>query len=123
MLLRKDGTLETLRTPNRLLGMDPDVFDERSPSDQVQLEPGDSLVLFTDGLFEILSDESGQLLGEQGFQDRIGSLTGLEPQLLAGELLQELADFQGRSTFQDDVSLMVATYHGRRESLTEGAGI
>lgn len=113
VLLRGNGELLELQTRNRLLGMDPDVFDAKRPSGQVQLEPGDSLVLFTDGLFEIPSDQNGEILGEEGLHARIRRLAGLEPQLLAGEILQELADFQGRSTFEDDVSLMVATYRGR----------
>jgi serine phosphatase RsbU (regulator of sigma subunit) len=112
VLLRADGRMELLHTPNRLLGMDADVFDAERPSDRVRLEPGDSLVLFTDGLFEVLSGTSGEILGEQGLHDRIASLRGLAPPLLAGEILQDLADFQGHSTFEDDVSLMVATWNG-----------
>ncbi len=109
-LLRADGTLEILRTPNRLLGMDGDVFDPKRPSDVTTLHPGDTLVLFTDGLFEILAGGDGTVLGEAGLRKRIEGLVGLAPTLMAGEILQELADFQGRSTFEDDVSLMVARF-------------
>lgn len=112
VLLRTDGSVQRLRTPNRLLGIDGDIFDEHHPSDRVQLEPGDSVVLFTDGLFEILSGENEKVLGEQGLHDRIATLQGLSPALMAGEILQDLADFQGQSTFADDVSLMVVTYRG-----------
>lgn len=111
-LLRADGRLELLRTPNRLLGIDGDIFDDQRPSDVAQLEPGDAIVLFTDGLYEILDGEDDQVLGEQGLHERIASLRGLTPALMAGEILQELADFQGRSTFADDVSLMVAGWRG-----------
>lgn len=113
ILIRRDGRVQHLRTPNRLLGMDADIFDRHHPSDRVQLDPGDSVVLFTDGLFEIQDSRTGQILGEQGLHDRIASLQGLTPALMAGEILQDLADFQGRSTFNDDVSLMVVTYRGR----------
>lgn len=110
VLLRADGALEILRTPNRLLGMDADVFDPERPSDRTRLKPGDTLVLFTDGLFEILSGGNGAVLGESGLRQRIAGLAGLAPTLMAGEILQELANFQGRSTFEDDVSLMVARF-------------
>lgn len=110
VLLRADGALEILRTPNRLLGMDADVFDSERPSDRTRLKPGDTLVLFTDGLFEILSGGDGAVLGESGLRQRISGLAGLAPTLMAGEILQELANFQGRSTFEDDVSLMVARF-------------
>jgi sigma-B regulation protein RsbU (phosphoserine phosphatase) len=110
ILLRRDGRLESLRTPNRLLGMDADIFDTERPSDRLVMEPGDELVLFTDGLFELLGGPGKDVLGEVGLRDRIASLGPLSPGLLAGEILQDLADFTGRSDFEDDVSLMVARY-------------
>lgn len=112
VLQRADGTQEVLRTPNRLLGMDADVFDSTRPSDSTTLAPGDSLVLFTDGLFEVLSGEDGTLLGEPGLRKRVEGLAGLAPALMAGEILHDLAAFQGRSTFEDDVTLMVARWNG-----------
>jgi len=116
ILIRRDGRMQQLRTPNRLLGMDLDIFDAHHPSDRVQLDPGDSVVLFTDGLFEIQDGQNGEILGEQGLHDRIEEVQGLTPALMAGEILQDLADFQGRSTFEDDVSLMVVTYRGREQA-------
>ena len=113
ILLRQGGSLELLRTPNRLIGMDMDIFDAERPSAQVQLEPGDSVLLFTDGLFEVLKDRKEEVLGERGLQDHIAEIGPLPPALLAGEILEELADFQGDSEFDDDVTLLVAQYHGR----------
>jgi serine phosphatase RsbU (regulator of sigma subunit) len=109
-LLRADGKVEPLSTPNRLLGMDPDVFDPERPLDVVSYGPGDSLVLFTDGLFEILGKDSGEMLGENVLQQTLSELGGLPPSLVVGEVLHELADFQGTSKFEDDVSLMVARF-------------
>lgn len=110
LLLRSDGRVEPLSTPNRLLGMDPDVFDRERPSDVATFEPGDSLVLFTDGLFEIPGQEDGEILGEQGLTAMLENVGGLPPALIAGDILRELADFQGDSKFEDDVSLMVARF-------------
>jgi serine phosphatase RsbU (regulator of sigma subunit) len=120
VLLRADGTMEILRTPNRLLGMDADVFDSERPSDSTKLKPGDMLVLFTDGLFEILQGGQGTVLGESGLRQRIAGLSGLAPTLMAGEILQELADFQGHSKFEDDVSLMVARF---ARTIGSGSGV
>jgi sigma-B regulation protein RsbU (phosphoserine phosphatase) len=110
VLLRADGRLESLRTPNRLLGMDADIFDAEEPSATTRLAPGDTLVLFTDGVFEVPGEADGELLGEAGLRNRIARLRGLAPSLLAGEVLQEVAEFQGDSVFEDDVSLMVARF-------------
>ncbi len=111
-LLRANGEIEHLRTPNRLLGIDADIFDASRPSDQVQLEPGDSVIFFTDGMFEVLADGSGELLGEDGLEARIREFGPLEPSLLIGEVLQELAEFQGRSDFEDDVTISVTQFLG-----------
>ena len=112
-LLRKSGAVKLLRTPNRLMGVDDDIFDSENPSKHVMLEPGDELVLFTDGLFEVLEDGRDELLGETGLLDRVRQIGPMEPSLLLGEVLQELGEFQGRTQFDDDVSLVVAQYLGR----------
>jgi sigma-B regulation protein RsbU (phosphoserine phosphatase) len=110
LLLRADGTVEALSTPNRLLGMDADIFDPERATDATSFGPGDSLVLFTDGLFEIPGEHDGEILGEAGLQTMLENLGGLPPTLIAGDVLRELADFQGDSKFEDDVSLMVARF-------------
>jgi serine phosphatase RsbU (regulator of sigma subunit) len=117
VLLRADGRRELLRTPNRLLGMDADIFDADRPSATTRLERGDTLVLFTDGLFEILAGgNADEMLGEKELHKRIDSVRTLTPSLMAGEVLQDLADYQGTSAFEDDVSMLVARFkdHARR---------
>ena len=109
-LVRPDGSVESLSTPNRLLGMDSDIFDPERPVASTTYGPGDSLVLFTDGLFEIPGKDDGEILGEDGLRAVLGNLGGLPPALVAGDILQDLADFQGHSKFEDDVSLMVARF-------------
>jgi serine phosphatase RsbU (regulator of sigma subunit) len=122
LLLRQNGGVETLRTRNRLLGMDDDVIARDEPSKRVILQPGDSVVFFTDGLFEVLKDGEGEILGEEGLQARIAGLGQLTPQLLIGEVLQDLAEYQGSSEFEDDVTLLVARYLGRDGQGPAGEG-
>jgi serine phosphatase RsbU (regulator of sigma subunit) len=110
ILLRANGTVETLSTPNRLLGIDADIFDPERPIDSISYAPGDSLVLFTDGLFEIPAKDGSGLLGEAGLHQRMTTMRGLPASLVAGEILQDLADFQGHSHFEDDVSLMITRF-------------
>jgi sigma-B regulation protein RsbU (phosphoserine phosphatase) len=110
ILVRAEGPVETLSTPNRLLGIDADIFDPERPSDSVAYEPGDTLVLFTDGLFEIPAKDGSGLLGEAGLYKIMGTLRGLPTALVAGEILQDLAAFQGDSRFEDDVSLIVTRF-------------
>ncbi len=113
VLLRANGEIEMLRTPNRLLGMDPDIFSETRPSETVQLEAGDGLVLFSDGLYEVLQHSTGKVLEEAGLYERIRQAASLAPSLMVGEILQDLASFQGSSEFEDDVTLVAMRYTGR----------
>jgi sigma-B regulation protein RsbU (phosphoserine phosphatase) len=112
ILLRRDGAVEPLRTRNRLLGMDDDIISRAEPSRRIMIQPGDSVVLFSDGVLEVLKDGRGAVLGEEGLRQRIAGLGSLSPQFLIGEVLQELSEYQGRSEFEDDVTLLVATYLG-----------
>jgi len=113
LMVRSDGSVEELRTRNRLLGMDDDIFSRSEPSKRLLLQPGDSVVFFSDGLFEVLEDGSGEILGEAGLRERVSELGDLAPQLIIGEVLQELADFRGSTEFEDDVTMLVARYQGR----------
>ena len=45
-----------------------------------------------------------------GLADKLRSLGGLPPSLIAGDVLHDLADFSGQSRFEDDVSLIVARF-------------
>jgi len=76
----------------------------------VSFGPGDSLVMFTDGLYEIPVAADGEILGEDGLRKTLENLGGLPPVLVAGDILQDLATFQGHSQFEDDVSLIVARF-------------
>ena len=62
------------------------------------------------GLFEIPGKDDGEILGEDGLRDVLTNLGGLPPALVAGDILQDLANFQGHSKFEDDVSLIVARF-------------
>ncbi len=109
-LVHPDGSVDSLSTRNRLLGMDSDIFDPELPTGTATFGPGDSLVLFTDGLFEIPGKDDGEILGEDGLKEVLQNLGGLPPALVAGDILQDLSDFQGHSRFEDDVSLIVARF-------------
>ncbi len=115
ILLRRGGDVELLRTRNRLLGMDDDIISPVQPSKRAMLQPGDSVVFFTDGLFEVLQDGQGDVLGEDGLRERIEGLGEIGPSMLIGEVLQELAEYQGSSEFDDDVTMLVARYLGNDE--------
>ena len=72
LVLRTDGTLETVQCRGTLLGVmpDPPLVDEL-----LDLAPGDALVLYTDGVTEARSD--GQIFGETRLAEVVRSCKGL----------------------------------------------
>jgi len=99
----KTGSVQPLVAQGFLLGIMPDeVYRERS----VQLEPGDRLCFYTDGLVEA-RNEIGELFGDRRLQDCL-KMHGSEP---AGPLMEDLLaaqrDFRGAVPAGDDVTLMV----------------
>ena len=73
IVLRDDGTAEELDAPHgALLGVMPEVA---APDVIVPLEPGDALVLFTDGVLEA-RDRAGELFGADRLLELISTCAG-----------------------------------------------
>ncbi|GAA2386573.1 hypothetical protein GCM10010420_06700 [Streptomyces glaucosporus] len=72
LLLRADGTAEYVHTPGgQLVGPLPDA---RFTAVDVRLDPGDTLMLYTDGLTEARTDDSGGRYGEEDLLAFAGEL-------------------------------------------------
>jgi len=69
IVLRADGRVETATAHGPLLGV---VEDPEWRSQTLMLEPGDTLVLYTDGVTEARAD--GVALGEHGLREVLGEL-------------------------------------------------
>ena len=78
----------------------------------VELEPGDCVLSYTDALMES-NDADGQMLGEAGVL-RIARLLGdVEPQKLIERLLGEIAERSPGNLSEDDVTVLVVRANGR----------
>jgi serine phosphatase RsbU (regulator of sigma subunit) len=98
------GSFEELGRTGLVLGVDASIkLDQRSTT----LEPGDCLVLYTDGVTDALN-AAEQPFGEQRLRSTIeGSASGLA-QAIAQGLLQALQEFIGGADPFDDITLLVA---------------
>ncbi|HEU0103822.1 MAG TPA: SpoIIE family protein phosphatase [Mycobacteriales bacterium] len=102
LLLRADGTAELLTRPvDLLLGLDP--ATPRADHTQV-LEPGATVLLYTDGLVERRSAPLDQ--GLEWLRSTVDRLAGLELNALCDELLAELDD-----EIEDDIALLALRAH------------
>ncbi|HET9074915.1 MAG TPA: fused response regulator/phosphatase [Solirubrobacteraceae bacterium] len=79
ILVRADGGVEEVGRPGPILGISAADF----PREELRLEPGDSLFLYTDGVTE--SRRNGAMLGEQRLMNLLSTM------VRAGASIQELA--------------------------------
>ena len=104
VLFRRDGTRRTLEKGGTVVGiLESASFEE----DAVVLEPGDRILLYTDGLNEA-ADASGELYGEERLCDRFAALPReLPARDLTERVLGGVREFLGDTEAGDDMTVMV----------------
>lgn len=70
-----------------------------------QIVPGDSVLMYTDGLYEVLDDE-GHEFGEQRLLEAASRLRGKELTDLVPALINDAAAFAFDGTFDDDICVV-----------------
>ncbi len=78
---------------------------------EVQLQPGDRMLLLSDGVTEC-PDPNGDMLEEAGLESLMRDLSEIGGPAFFEALLWRLTEFAGESTFPDDVSGILFEYHG-----------
>ncbi|MEV8450725.1 PP2C family protein-serine/threonine phosphatase [Streptomyces parvus] len=105
LVLRADGSIGEIVSGGLLLGILDDVSYE---SHEDFLAPGDTLVLFTDGLTE--SREADGTYFESVLPGRLSALRGSDAAQVAESLARQARTF--RASGQDDIALLVARWNG-----------
>jgi phosphoserine phosphatase RsbU/P len=103
LLLRRDDSVERLDATAYVLGLFPEwdcTIGER------QLNPGDVLALYTDGITETF-DDGDQEFGEERLVASLRRHRKLEPEALVASIVDEVRSF-GPHEQSDDVTLIVA---------------
>ncbi len=99
----KTGEIDWIGTGGMPVGLLPDAEFDDFP---IQLQPGDRLFLYSDGITE-LGHPLGGFLGEDGLAEILkNSETCSGPEMLP-RLVADLEAYCGRSEFEDDVSAVV----------------
>jgi sigma-B regulation protein RsbU (phosphoserine phosphatase) len=103
LVLRQGGSRETLGHGGSALGLDP---DERFESGLVTLEPGDGLVLYTDGVVEP-ADVGNAEFGVERLEAAVRGARGRPASEALDAVIAATRAFSGRAGYEDDFTLVV----------------
>ncbi len=108
-LLLRDGSVSTAFPSESLpLGL---FRHAEFKTSYAQLQPGDTMVLFTDGINEA-TNPKGEQLSLEGLQAIVAKHTNVPVQELQAGILADLKEFTRGSYQADDVTLLVIRYKG-----------
>ncbi len=106
-LLQADSQVEVVpQTKNIVLGIQP---GHTYNNDQIQLRPGDTLFLYTDGITEAenLLDEE---FTESRLDEKLAGLAGASAERVATEIVDAVQEFVGDAAQSDDITCVVARF-------------
>ena len=100
---RGSGGTERLASSALPLGIS---ADTSYPSSTLELEPGDTLILFTDGVVEAFNS-AGEEFSDGRWLNAIRSLPSLSAEGSLGYLMKSVEDFVGATRQSDDITCLV----------------
>jgi len=103
LLVRENGQLEQLNVGGLPLGPFPDA---RYSAGVQRIEPGDTLVIYTDGITEA-TDSKEEEFGVQRLAELVTARRRRRPQQIVDEIFEAVHDFADRAEAQDDQTVMV----------------
>jgi phosphoserine phosphatase RsbU/P len=109
LLLRANGEAEWLQSTGTPLGlMAPDIIELMSPYEEryFEMQPGDLLALFSDGVTEA-QDEHENEFGEERTANFIRPIALETAELVVEKVFEEIDRFAGAAPQYDDITLMV----------------
>ena len=99
----RDGQIRMLEAGGMVVGVDPSAtFD----SETIDVEPGDAIVMVTDGVTEAM-DFEGRLYGQDRLRKSVKKHRTLNAQTMAQQLLWDVRRFVGLADQSDDITIVV----------------
>ncbi|GAA2267119.1 PP2C family protein-serine/threonine phosphatase [Nonomuraea roseoviolacea subsp. roseoviolacea] len=120
LVLRADGRVEEVPTRGTLIGM---LETVTATTVTVELEPGDTCLIYTDGVTEARGGPLGdELFGEQRLREELEQCAGMPPEALTERVQMLAAQWTGGGD-QDDVAVIAITApRAGRETTLPGLG-
>jgi len=106
LLLRADGTVDRMRSTGIVMGPLAEVEYSRQ---MLNVEPGDTIVLYSDGVVERRGQEHDDEFGLERLTDEIraGLAEGLSAAEICDRVLDRIREFGGGAPLADDVTLLI----------------
>jgi sigma-B regulation protein RsbU (phosphoserine phosphatase) len=82
------------------------IKDMKYPMGRIVLEPGDKLLMFTDGITE-MRNINGSLYGEEALESLFLRLVRSKSKHVLDEMIQHLSDYTEGHPLEDDVSIVL----------------
>jgi sigma-B regulation protein RsbU (phosphoserine phosphatase) len=108
LLVRYSGT-QRLETGGMVVGM---IKQATFEEETIQLEPGDLLVAFSDGITEARNVD-GEEFGDERLLTCVNANRALAPAALLQRLFEEVHHFSAGGVQADDLTILVLSYSGR----------
>ena len=106
VLLHRDGRMQTIETTGLPLGM---LEEAEWLLESVQLEPGDKLVIYSDGLTEAESSD-GQFFGVPRLRQLLREHAGVDCEALHKVVLDSVERYTEGSVLSDDITLVIVEF-------------
>ncbi len=104
----RDKQVDWLRPTGAAIGI---VEQSNFKEEQVQLEPGDTLVMYTDGVTEA-TNAAGEDFGQDHLSEVVQSASNLTAKEIIQTIRQELAVFTGQQNPADDMTIVACKITG-----------
>ena len=105
-LVRKNGDLEWVKPPGLAIGLDDgDVFSRVTKLHDIQLESGDSLLLYTDGVTEAMNPEQDEY-GQERMANTFKAIAPGGAEHIVTELSKDLKSFVNGYHQMDDITII-----------------
>jgi sigma-B regulation protein RsbU (phosphoserine phosphatase) len=112
-LKRADGSFELFKDKHGLvIGAMPDI---RYREYELQLEPGDKLFVYTDGVPEA-SDAENKMFGTQRMLDALNGAPEASPEQLLRQVRRAVDEFVKDAQQFDDLTMLCVEYKGRKQA-------
>jgi sigma-B regulation protein RsbU (phosphoserine phosphatase) len=104
LLVRASGAVQRLKAGGMILGPMPNATYGIGLA---RMEPGDMLVLYTDGITEATTQPSGEEFGEERMVDLLVRYRGRQPSVIIDQVFAAVEQLTGASSQEDDQTVVV----------------